>query len=160
MRLLTVEDMTHRALPFLKQAGVVSDPVSDSDAQLLELAMPLVSERISKLTEAADMLGFLFVDEKSFARDPADAEKLLDEQGRAIVQASYDAVAELPQWSTAAIQEALQAKLVDELELKPRVAFGPVRVAITGRRISPPLFESMELLGRDRSLSRLQSALA
>ncbi len=159
MRLLSIEDITHRVLPFLKEAGVVSDPVSDSDAQLLELAMPLVAERINKLTEAVDMLGFLFVDEESFTRDPADVEKLLDEQGLTIVQASYDAVAELPTWSTAAIQEALQAKLVDELELKPRVAFGPVRVAITGRRISPPLFESMELLGRDRSLSRLRSAL-
>ncbi len=159
MRLLSVEDITHRVLPFLKSAGVVSDPVSDADAQLLELAMPLVAERINKLTEAVDMLGFLFVDEESFTRDAADVEKLLDEQGRTIVQASYDAVAELPTWSTAAIQEALQAKLVDELELKPRVAFGPVRVAITGRRVSPPLFESMELLGRDRSLSRLRSAL-
>jgi DNA-binding IscR family transcriptional regulator len=58
------------------------------------------------------------------------------------------------------IQAALQAKLVDEMGLKPRVAFGPVRVAVTGRRVSPPLFESMELLGRDRSLSRLQSAVS
>ncbi|MDP2773968.1 MAG: glutamate--tRNA ligase, partial [Nocardioides sp.] len=80
--------------------------------------------------------------------------------GRGIVQASYDAVSGLREWSTAAIQEALQATLVDELGLKPRVAFGPVRVAITGRRVSPPLFESMELLGRERSLGRLQSALA
>ncbi len=159
MRLLSIDDITHRVLPFLKDAGVVSDPVSDSDAQLLELAMPLVGERINKLTEAVDMLGFLFVDEESFSRDAADVEKLLDEQGRAIVQASYDAVVDLHSWSTSAIQEALQAKLVDELELKPRVAFGPVRVAITGRRVSPPLFESMELLGRDRSLSRLRSAL-
>ena len=160
MRLLSVEDITHRALPFLKAAGVVSDPVSDADATLLELAMPLVAERINKLTEAVDMLGFLFVDEAEFAIDPADAEKLLDEAGRDIVQASYDAVSELLEWSTAAIQEALQATLVDELGLKPRVAFGPVRVAITGRRISPPLFESMELLGRERSLRRLQGALA
>ncbi|MDP2774602.1 MAG: glutamate--tRNA ligase [Nocardioides sp.] len=160
MRLLSVEDITHRALPFLKAAGVVSDPVSDSDTTLLELAMPLVAERINKLTEAVDMLGFLFVDEAAFTRDAADAEKLLDEAGRGIVQASYDAVSGLREWSTAAIQEALQAKLVDELGLKPRVAFGPVRVAITGRRVSPPLFESMELLGRERSLGRLQSALA
>ena len=160
MRLLSVEDITHRALPFLKAAGVVADPVSDPDTTLLELAMPLVAERINKLTEAVDMLGFLFVEEPAFTRDPADAEKLLDEAGRDIVQASYDAVSGLREWSTAAIQEALQATLVDELGLKPRVAFGPVRVAITGRRVSPPLFESMELLGRERSLSRLQSALS
>ena len=50
--------------------------------------------------------------------------------------------------------------LIEGMELKPRVAFGPVRVAVTGKRISPPLFESLELLGRERSLARLQSALA
>lgn len=159
MRLLSLDDMTHRVLPHLKAAGVVHDPVSDSDAQLLELAMPLISERINKLSEAPAMLGFLFVDEESFTVDPTDAEKQLGEDGRPVVQAAYDAVAALPTWSTAAIQEALQAALVDGLGLKPRNAYGPVRVAVTGSRISPPLFESMELLGRERSLGRLQRAL-
>lgn len=160
MRLLPVEEITHRALPFLKAAGVVSDPVSDADAQLLELAMPLVAERINKLTETPTMLDFLFVDEAGFTLDPDDAEKQLGDAGRPVIQASYDALVDLPTWSTDAIQTALQGALVDGLGLKPRNAFGPVRVAITGRRISPPLFESMELLGRDRSLGRLQRALA
>jgi glutamyl-tRNA synthetase len=160
MRLLPLDDVTHRALPFLKEAGVVSDPVNDADAQMLELAMPLVAERINKLTEAAPMLGFLFVDEADFERDPDDVAKLLDETGRGVVQASYDALSGLREWSTAAIEEALRVALIEGMELKPRVAFGPVRVAVTGRRVSPPLFESMELLGRERSLARLQSALA
>ena len=160
MRLLTTDDITHRVLPFLKAAGVVSDPVSDADAQLLERAMPLVAERINKLTEAPAMLGFLFVDDADFSLDEADATKLLDEAGRDIVRASYDAVVGLDTWSTEAIQTALETALVTERGLKPRVAYGPVRVAITGRRISPPLFESMELLGRERSLGRLQSALS
>jgi glutamyl-tRNA synthetase len=158
MRMLSLEDITERVLPFLESAGVL-DPTNLSDRQLLDQAMPLVGERINKLTEAVDMVSFLFVDEDAFERDPADAEKLLDESGRSTVQTAYDALVDLPAWSTAAIQEALQAKLVDELGLKPRVAFGPVRVAITGRRVSPPLFESMELLGRDRSLARLRSAV-
>jgi glutamyl-tRNA synthetase len=159
MRMLSIEDMTHRALPFLKKAGVVGDPVHDADAQLLELAMPLVAERINKLTEAPAMLGFLFVDEESFSIDPADAEKLLDESGKGVVKAAHDALADLHPWSTDAIQSALQRALVEELGLKPRHAFGPVRVAVTGKRVSPPLFESMELLGRERSLGRLQRAL-
>ncbi len=159
MRLLTVDDITHRALPFLKESGVVGEPVSDADAQLLELAMPLVAERINKLTEAPAMLGFLFVDESDFVREEADVAKLLDETGRDVVRAAYDALAGLHEWSTAAIEEALRVALIDGRGLKPRVAFGPVRVAVTGARISPPLFESMELLGRERSLSRLQSAL-
>jgi glutamyl-tRNA synthetase len=159
MRLLSVEEMTERVLPFLEAAGVV-DPTSLPDRQLLDAAMPLVAERINKLTEAVDMLAFLFVDEESFTREEADVAKLLDEDGRRVVQASYDALSGLGEWSTAAIQEALQARLVDELGLKPRNAYGPVRVAVTGRRISPPLFESLELLGRERGLGRLQSALA
>ena len=106
------------------------------------------------------MLGFLFVDEADFERDADDVAKLLDETGRGVVQAAYDALAGLHTWSTAAIEEALRVALIEGMELKPRVAFGPVRVAVTGKRISPPLFESMELLGRDRSLARLQSALA
>ena len=121
--------------------------------------MPLIAERINKLTEAPDMLGFLFVDEDAFVVDEADAEKLLDETGKSVVKAAHDAVADLHPWSTDAIQTALQTALVDGLGLKPRLAYGAVRVAITGRRISPPLFESMELLGRDRSLGRLQRAL-
>jgi len=152
--LLPIEQITHRALPFLKAAGVVSDPVSDSDAQLLELAMPLIAERINKLTEAPDMLGFLFSAEVAFDENDLAG---LDEDGRAVVAAARDALAAVSSWSTAAIDEALRAKLVDELGLKPRNAFGPVRIAITGRKISPPLFESLELLGRDETLRRLDS---
>jgi glutamyl-tRNA synthetase len=155
MRMLPIEEITARVLPFLKRAGVVSDPVSDADAQLLELAMPLVGERINKLTEAVDMLGFLFADEASFTRTDE-----IDEAGREVVQASYDALGRLPTWSTAAIEEALRGTLIEERGLKPRHAFGPVRVAITGRKVSPPLFESMELLGRERSMARLHDALS
>ncbi|MCW2768063.1 MAG: glutamyl-tRNA synthetase [Nocardioides sp.] len=160
LRRLSLDDLTARVTPFLQAAGVLTTPVSVADAQLLEQAMPLVSERINKLTEAVEMLDWLFVDEDHFTRDEADVAKLLDDDGRAVVRASYDAVSGLTEWSTAAIQDALQKRLVDELGLKPRNAFGPVRVAVTGRRVSPPLFESMELLGRERSLARLQSALA
>jgi glutamyl-tRNA synthetase len=76
-----------------------------------------------------------------------------------VVRASYDALAGLHTWSTAEIQDALTAALIDGLGLKPRKAYGPVRVAVTGKRISPPLFESMELLGRERTLGRLKAVL-
>ena len=132
--------------------------MTPDQADLLTRAMPLVNERINKLTEAVDMLGFLFVDESSFERDPDDAAKLLDETGRGVAKAAHDALAELATWDTASIDEALREALVEGLGLKPRNAFGPVRVAITGRRVSPPLFESLELHGRDRSLARLASA--
>jgi glutamyl-tRNA synthetase len=158
MRRLSVEEMSERVLPYLERAGVL-DPRSLPDRQLLDLAMPLVAERINKLTESVDMLGFLFADEESFTRDEADVEKLLDDDGRAVVRRSLEALSKLDEWSAAAIQDALQAELVEGMGLKPRHAFGPVRVAVTGRRVSPPLFESLELLGRERGLGRLQSAL-
>jgi glutamyl-tRNA synthetase len=157
MRLLPLEEITHRVLPFLKAEGVVSDPMTESDTQLLELAMPLIAERINKLTEAPGMLGFLFTDEVIY--DPDDVEKLLDEDGRAIVAASREVLAALSTWGTSDIEAALRSKLVEELGIKPKNAFGPVRVAITGRRISPPLFESLELLGREESLARLDAVL-
>jgi len=161
MHQLPVEEMTHRALPFLQRDGVVGDPVSSTDQQLLELAMPFVAERVNKLTEISDMLGFLFVPEEAFTRVAEDVEKLVaNDEGQAVVQAAYDALRAVEPWSAAAISDALQAVLVEEMGLKPRVAFGPVRVAVTGKRVSPPLFESLELLGRERSLARLLGALS
>jgi len=161
MRLLSVDEITHRALPFLKRDGVLTDPVAPVDKQLLELAMPFVAERINKLTETSAMLGFLFVPEEEFTVDEADKAKLVDtDDGQAVIQAAYDALARTEPWSAAKISDALTLALVEEMGLKPRVAFGAVRVAVTGRRISPPLFESLELLGRVRSLGRLQTALS
>jgi glutamyl-tRNA synthetase len=163
MRRIGLDDMTERVIPFLVKAGYLSDnPPTEKERARLDAAMPLVGERINTLSESVDMLGFLFVKEDDFTRDPADVEKVLDATGLEVVQASYDALSALPEddWTTVAIEEALRAKLVEELGLKPRNAFGPVRVAVTGRRISPPLFESLELLGRDISLARHISALS
>jgi glutamyl-tRNA synthetase len=159
LRLLDVADLTERMVPYLQAAGLLGGQVSDDQRALLTQAAPLVHERMTTLGECVDMLGFLFVDDASFERDPADAEKLLGEDGRGVVKAASDALADLDSWDTAGIEEALRGALVDGLGLKPRHAFGPVRVAITGKRVSPPLFESMELLGRERSLARLRTAL-
>jgi glutamyl-tRNA synthetase len=145
-------------VPYLQQAGALGAEVSPEQRAVLREAAPLVQERMVTLGECVDMLGFLFVDESRFVRDPADEEKTLNEDGRAVVKAAHDALAALDSWDTASIDAALRQALVEDLGLKPRNAFGPVRVAVTGRRISPPLFESLELLGHDRSLSRLRSA--
>ncbi|MDQ3105188.1 MAG: glutamate--tRNA ligase, partial [Actinomycetota bacterium] len=79
----------------------------------------------------------------------------LEDSGLDVVRTAGLALTGLSTWDTASIEQALRAALVEGMGLKPRHAFGPVRVAVTGRRISPPLFESLELLGRDRSLGRL-----
>ena len=158
LRTLEVDDLTDRMLPYLQRGGVIGREVTDEQRTLLREAAPLVHERMVTLGESVEMLGFLFVDDSAFTRDPADVEKLLDEGGREVVLAAHDALAALEAWETDAIDAALRRALVEELGLKPRHAFGPVRVAVTGRRISPPLFESLTLLGRERTLARLSSA--
>uniref|UniRef100_UPI0037C4FEFF glutamate--tRNA ligase n=1 Tax=Nocardioides terrisoli TaxID=3388267 RepID=UPI0037C4FEFF len=155
MRLLSSEEMTERVTPYLQRAGILSDPVTAEQADLLVRAMPLVGERINKLTEAVDMLGFLFHDEVGY--DEADVAKILDPTGVEVVDAARAALEGVSTWGHEEIESALREALIDGLGLKPRVAFGPVRVAVTGRRISPPLFESLELLGREKSLARLGS---
>ena len=156
MRLLSLEEMTSRVTPYLQGAGVLSDPVTPEERARLAAAMPLVHERINKLTEAAPMLGFLFADDVAY--DEADVTKVLDAGGLHVVAAARDGLAGVAEWTTPAIEEALRAALVEGLGLKPRNAFGPVRVAVTGRKVSPPLFESLELLGREESLARLDAA--
>jgi len=160
LRMLPVDELAERMVPYLQQAGLLGAPVSGPDRTALLAAAPLVSERMTVLGDAVDMLGFLFVDEQRFEIDPTDGAKVLNEDGVAVVKASKAALEPLTAWTTAEIETALRAALVEQMGLKPRHAFGPVRVAVTGRRISPPLFESMELLGRERSLNRLESASA
>jgi glutamyl-tRNA synthetase len=118
-----------------------------------------VQERIALLSDAVPMLGFLFVSDDAFTVEPEAAAKALGETGTPALTAALAALEQVPQWRADVIKEVLEAALVVGLGLKPRHAFTPLRVAVTGRTVSPPLFESMELLGRERSLARLRSAL-
>ena len=159
VRALAPEDLARRIVPFLAEQGLVSDPPQPDQAATLAAAVPLIQERMVVLRESVDMIGFLFVPEHAFTVDPADAAKSLGEDAKPVLEAAAKALEALPQWTTAAIDAALRETLIEGLGLKPKNAFTPVRVAITGRRISPPLFESIELLGRDRTLRRLNAAL-
>jgi glutamyl-tRNA synthetase len=160
MRELEPADFVKRLLPFLVRGGLLTSPVSDAQLDLVAAAAPLVQERAATLVEAAGLLGFLLVTEHHFEVDPAAAAKVLTPAAAPVLDAALLALDGLPAWTTEAIQTALQGALVDGLGLKPRVAYGPVRVAVTGRTVSPPLFESIELLGADRTLGRLRAARA
>jgi glutamyl-tRNA synthetase len=119
-------------------------------------AAPLVQERIGLLGEAPGMLGFLFTDAAGLEYEEA-AVGALPADAASVLTAAREALDRLPaeSWTDAEIEEALRDALVDGLGLKPRVAFGPVRTAISGRRVSPPLFESMQILGKIDSLDRI-----
>ncbi|MFM5904945.1 MAG: glutamate--tRNA ligase [Micrococcales bacterium] len=161
IRLLEPTDFRARLLPYLQSAGVVGAQLSDTESQILEAAAPLIQERIVVLSEAPELLSFLFKPATDIDIDD-DAKAGLPENAAEIVRAAIDAISPLgeSEFKTEAIQSALQEKLIDGLGLKPRVAFGPIRTAISGRRISPPLFESMEILGKAESLARLEIAAA
>ncbi len=161
IRALQPADFAARITPFLARAGLVADPPEPADAEMIAAAAPLIQTRIATLAQAPDMLRFLFVPEEEFAADPDDAARILNEDAAPVLKAAAGALAGLPDgsWARGPIEDALRSALIDGLGLKPRLAFAPVYVAVTGRRVAPPLFESLELLGRARSLGRLNHAL-
>ena len=157
MRRLDPADLAGRVVPYLQDAGLVAGPLTDDEQRLLAGAIPLVQERVGLLTEAVEMLRFLFAGD-AFAVDAASAAKVLTDEALPVLDAAREALGKLDRWDATAIEQALKSALVDGLGLKPRVAFGPVRVAVTGRTVSPPLYESIELLGSGRTLQRLADA--
>ena len=147
IRLLDVADLADRLVPYLD--GLV---VTDEQRALLLAATPLVQERMQVLGEASGLLAFLFTADDDLEYD-ADALPKPDAVG--VLDTAIAALEQLDDWTHETIEGALRVALIDGLGLKPRVAFGPLRSGISGRRISPPLFESMELLGQRSTLVRL-----
>lgn len=155
IRMLDVDDFAARCVPYLVGAGAIAEPLSDAQKSVLTHAAPLVQTRVALLGEVPGMMGFLFTDAAGIEYQ-ADALKGLPKNADEVLDAALAALDAVSEWTTDALQGALAASLVDGLGLKPRIAYGPLRVAVSGRRISPPLFESMEILGRDDTIARLK----
>ncbi|MGQ4518052.1 glutamate--tRNA ligase [Dermabacteraceae bacterium P13264] len=156
MRMLEPAEFTSRMVPYLQEAGLISDPVTPAQADLLTAVTPLVQPRMNLLGEAPEMLRFLFTPDEELTV-AEDALKKLGDDPRAVVERAIAEVEGLDEFTAARLEEVLRAAIVDDMGIKPRLAFGPLRSAISGRRVSPPLFESMELLGRESSLKRLRA---
>ncbi len=159
LRMLAPDDFADRLTGYLALRGTLAADASDEQRALIRAAAPLVQERAALLSEAAAMIGFLLTPEGEFAVEPAAAGKVLTEASAPVLRAAVTAVEQLPEFTAVALEPALRGALIEGLGLKPKVAFGPVRVAVTGRTISPPLYESLELLGREKTLRRLRAAL-
>lgn len=159
IRMLSPDDFVARIIPYLQKAGIVGEQLSEREEALIIAAAPLVQERVQVLGDVPGMLGFLFSDEVTYDDDALAG---LPENHADVLSASAAALEPLPVdgFTASAVQEALAGALVEQLGLKPRVAYGPPRVAVSGRRVSPPLFESMELLGKEESLRRLRALAA
>ena len=155
IRKLTIDELLNRVKPFLIGDGVISG--SSEELEVVKSALPIIQERIATLAEVSAMLKFLFV--SKFEVDPESLPKIKDELSQEALRRSKIVLDELADWERESIHLALKALLIEEMGLKPRIAFGALRIAVTGSHISPPLFESMELLGRERSLERIAASI-
>ncbi|GAA0999621.1 glutamate--tRNA ligase [Subtercola frigoramans] len=156
IRLLAVDDFAARTVPYLVGAGILTEPLKDAQATVLAKAAPLVQERMALLGEAPAMLGFLFQQAADLEYQP-DALATLPENTGVILAAAVGALELIPleEFTHDRIKDDLAIALIEGLGLKPRIAYGPLRVALSGRKISPPLFESMQILGKHESIARL-----
>jgi glutamyl-tRNA synthetase len=141
LRALPPDEYAERLIAYLREQGY------EWDEGLIRKVAPLVQEKIATLGEFPAFAGFFF------ARVEAEADAEVDGQ---VLPAAAETLAQVEPFEAVAIEEALRA-LADRLGLKPREAFQPIRLAVTGSKVSPGLFESLEVLGRDESLARLGS---
>ena len=165
VRRLAPEDFRGRLVPYLHAAGLVGAAdyagLTADERRVLDAGAPLLQERMTLLGECVGMLGFLLVPDDALVVED-DARGALREGAGEVLDAAGAALEAVPAdaFTTTAVQEALTRALVEELGLKPRLAFTPLRVAVSGRRVSPPLFESLEILGKDATLARIAALRA
>ncbi len=157
IRELAPNDLADRLEPFLRKAGLYTGTADER--VLLEAAVPLAQTRMAVLSESVELLRCLFVAETDFVIDPASREKALGEGAAEVLAACVAALEPLSEWTTETVQGAMDAALIEGLGLKRGKAYAPVRVAVCGASVSPPLPESMALLGKERVLRRLRSAV-
>jgi glutamyl-tRNA synthetase len=163
IRLLDPDDLTARMVPYLQVKDVLPEEPTADQLTLLRVLTPLVQERMQLLGQAPDLLGSFFTTVDRLEPDAA-AVSALPKNAVEVLAAAEDALAAVDgPWDVPTVRAALEGVLIEQLGLKPRVAFSPVRVAVSGRRVSPPLFESLSILGADETLARirkLRTALA
>jgi glutamyl-tRNA synthetase len=159
IRKLSAQELANRMEKQLIEVGVLPNSPSKEQKDLLLAATPLVQERLETLSQVPGMLSFLFVEEKDFVVDHEDAEKSLTHDILPALEASVKIIKELPEFKTEKLHDELNRVLVTEMGLKARIVFTALRVAVTGRRVSPPLFESMEIMGREKVISRIEKHL-
>jgi glutamyl-tRNA synthetase len=156
IRALTQDKFLEWALPFLTNAKVITG--SSDEIDLVKRALPIIQERIVTLSEIPAMLNFLFV--KNFSVDPEEKPKLAEAGAQEVLKVALSKVEPLENWNHTAIEEVLRKALIEDMGLKPRIAFSALRIAVTGSHISPPLFESLELLGKAGSIARIKQAIS
>jgi glutamyl-tRNA synthetase len=165
IRQLEVGELASRLLPYLEQDGVLSDNPSLGELARLAKVTELIQTRMALLSEASALVApFYTADDAIVIADDARAQ--LKDDSVEVLGAAIKALEDIDDtrsgvlgsesgWTAAVIEDALRSAVVEGMGIKPKFAFGPLRTAVSGARISPPLFESMEILGKTSTLARL-----
>jgi glutamyl-tRNA synthetase len=151
IRSLEVDDLAARILPFLSRAGL------NADADTVRRITPLIQERVVTLADAVAWTDFVFVDELDYDPQLLVQKKMTAEQARQVLAESEQVLEALPTFDEAEIEDALRAK-AEEMGLKVRQFFGTLRIATTGKKVAPPLFGTLAILGREKVLARIARA--
>lgn len=157
IRQLSVAQVNAQILPFLAQAGLISAPPTADDRDYVEQLVPLIHERLEELGEAPDLLQFFFRDVHYPDPKLVIQKKMDAERTAAALHTAYERLSALEAWNTATLETSLRA-LTEDVGVKTGQLFGSIRVAITGRTVAPPLFDTLVALGRERSLARIHHA--
>ena len=152
IRLLSTDDLAARLKPFLVEAGYEVD-----DEKLLRI-VPLIRERMVTLDDCVPFAGWFFIENVTPKPDELIGKNLTPAQSAEVARKSYEVLSSLPELSHA-LAEPPMRKLVEEMGLNPNQVFGILRIAVTGQTVSPPLFESMEIVGKVEVLKRIQNAI-
>lgn len=157
IRQQSLSDLTDLCLPFLQEAGHLQEPPTGAERERLEAIIGLEQERIRTLKDIQDSTAFFFHEPPPY--DMPSIDKVLKPETAPVLQAMQERMAAMTEWTVEAIEAACRAYVADS-GLKVRQVFQPVRVAVTGSAVSPPLFETMAVLGQERCVARLARAVA
>ena len=156
IRTLDAEKLSERIVEYAVASGQLAKTPGRSQRKLLRAAVPIIQERLTLLADAIPQLQFLLVEDEDLEVEEA-SRAALREDAADVLDATIAVVEEVQPFDHDAIQAGLRTSLVEGMGIKPKFAFAPARIAVTGRRVSPPLFESMEILGRTSCLTRLRA---
>src|SRR5919202_1945856 len=157
IRKLSVPELTDKLIPYMQRAGLIGTPASASERTYVQQLTPLIQERLVILSEAPDLLGFFFQAPQHLELNELVPKKLDPAGTLRALNAARSTLAEAGDWSEGELETRLRA-LAEELGLKTGDLFMALRVATTGSKVSPPLFQTLHALGRDEVLRRIDFA--
>lgn len=158
IRSLSDDELADRIIEHAKSNGKW-EPMHEGHEDVVRAATPIIKERLVTLDEALEKIRFLFITNEELTFDETAVSKLKENAGE-VVESAISVLDTIDDWTTENIETALREDLVGKLGIKPRFAFNPVRLGTSGQQVSPPLFESLDILGKDESLARLKKFAA